>query len=83
MKTGGMSQQCAAYYSGQVWYQEREGTLGLRKTFIGTQLETGQESSTLAKVSQGAKIVDLIYFKRAPSTGVCSTDGSMGSLSRG
>ncbi len=50
--------------SGQVWYQGREGTTGLLKTFMGTQLKTRQRSGNLAKVSQGAKIVDFIYFKQ-------------------
>ena len=50
---------------GQAWHQEGEGTTGPQKIIIGTPLETGQWSGTLAKVSQGAKIVFLMYFKRA------------------
>ncbi len=58
--------------SGQVWYHGREATTGLLKIFIGTQLETGQLSVTLAKVSEGAKLADLNYFEQGALHGILS-----------
>ena len=39
--------------------------MGYLKIFIGTLLEMGQGLGTLAKVSQWAEKVGLIYFKRS------------------
>ncbi len=48
----------------------------LLKMFIGTQLETGQGSDTLAKVSKGAGIEGLIYFEQAALHGGCPQMGA-------
>ena len=58
--------------SGQVWYQGKEETTGLLKVITGTQPETGQGSGTLAKVSEGAKTVDLNYFEQGALHGILS-----------